>query len=87
MMTTEQKAAPRPAWEVLREAADVVCADGDVRLSVDLKHIADRLEAAAAPKVPTLAEAVRMVIGKGVICEAASEALLEEALAREENKQ
>ena len=60
-MTTEQKATPRPAWEVLREAAEIILNHGPWGGQSAAKiagNLADKLEA-VAPKPPTLAEAVR----------------------------
>jgi hypothetical protein len=52
-------AEPRAPWEVLHDAAEIA-ADNSLEMTGEaLRDLAKRLEAAAAPKPPTLAEAVR----------------------------
>ena len=63
---TQVELTPRQPWEVLREAADIIArksghTEGGAAFDF-LIYEADRLEAAATPKPPTLAEAVRVYV-------------------------
>lgn len=81
---------PRKPWEVLREAADIIAresghTEGGAAFDF-LTFEAARLEAAAAPKVPTLAEAVRAYVRHDIPNEGWSDEYnaMMEALARAE---
>lgn len=80
--------SPRPAWEVLRDAAEVLDKQSaQCSVAWAIRQEASRLEAAAAPKPPTLAEAVRAYFdastSDGVMQNIVA---MREALAREEGK-
>lgn len=51
--------APREPWEVLREAHKLMLQEKPRIWYGDILDVAAKLEAAAAPKLPTLVEAVR----------------------------
>lgn len=51
--------APRKPWEVLREAHKLMLQEKPRIWYGDILDVAAKLEAAAAPKLPTLTEAVR----------------------------
>ena len=53
--------APRQPWDVLREAAGAASKAGYEHTAQALLCTADRLEAAAAPKPPTLREAAATI--------------------------
>lgn len=85
--------SPRPAWEVLREVAELAASDSwfegraERRWLQDiLEAYAKHLEAAAAPKPPSLAEAVREYLAYLDATNQVSPTALHEALAREEGK-
>lgn len=80
---------PRKPWEVLREAANLIAVksnhlDGGGTFEF-LEAEADRLEAAAAPKLPTLAETVRAFVDSKVAPGNMTYEVMVEALARAEN--